>query len=61
MDSNTELVKGVGQGQATQDVTDAYDSKHGTYNDDRNHGGKPNNAGPGTLVNTPSPIKTTGG
>lgn len=53
---NSDVSKSVGQGGSSQDMTQEYDKRHGTYSDDRNYGGKPAGPGPGTLPNTPSPI-----
>lgn len=58
---NSDVAKNVGQGKTTPDMTQEYDKRHGTYDGSKSEGGKPTNAGPGTLPNTPSPFTTTGG
>lgn len=58
---NNTAAQGVGQDKPTKDMSQEYDSRHGTYSDDRNASGKTQSPGPGTLPNTPQPMKTTGG
>jgi len=52
---NNEVAKIVGQGGASQDMTQEYDKRKGIYSDARNYGGKPT-ISLGTLPNTPTPF-----
>lgn len=58
---NSDASQGVGQGRPAEDMTQEYDSRHGTYDGGLAKTAKPTSGEPGPLPNTPSPIKTTGG
>lgn len=55
---NNEVAKSVGQGGASQDMTQEYDKRHGAYS--MSKGGKTASPGPGSLPNTPGPFKLKG-
>ncbi|MEE9592240.1 MAG: hypothetical protein V3W28_01515 [Thermoplasmata archaeon] len=56
----SEKAKSIGQDRPYKDAIDACEAEKGVYSDDRNKGGKPTTAGPGTLPNTPSPFTLKG-
>lgn len=58
---NSDKAASVGQDKTYKDVTDAYDASRGKYDGSRSDGGKPTQAGPGPLPNTPNPFTLTGG
>jgi hypothetical protein len=47
----------VGQDKPIKDYVDGYDAEHGKYTESK--GGKPTQAQPTTLPNTPSPFTLT--
>ena len=58
---NSDVAQGVGQDRPTQEMTEEYDARHGTYDGGLSKGAKPTDSGPGPLPNQPTPFTTTGG